>query len=225
VRKASRSGRGGRGGKDHPGLGPGDAAAGCGEGGEEAGEVLAQVGAELVVCGGAVPDRVLLGAGQHRDPLGELGVGRQRPVRVHVGAQHVGQHDRVAVVGLASGDRVPVPVAGHCLRVDRVDLAVGGAQARDKQPARRLDRYRDRIIRVVAMPGQQARQRRQPGRVIADPAAGQQLPIAIDQGDVVMILGPVDAAEDVHDLSFLASRSLIAVLFVLVRAVQGTRAA
>ena len=65
----------------------------CGEGGQEAGVVLAQVGAELVVGGGAVPDGVLLGAGQHRDGLGQLGVGGQRPVRVQVGAQHVGQDE------------------------------------------------------------------------------------------------------------------------------------
>ena len=39
---------------------------------------------------GAVPDGVLLGAGQHRDGLGQLGVGGQRPVRVHVGTQHAG---------------------------------------------------------------------------------------------------------------------------------------
>ena len=97
-------GRGGRGGEDGPGLGPGDAALGGGEGREEAGVVLAQVGAELVVRGDAAPDGVLLGAGQHRDRLGELAVGRQRPVRVQVGAQYVRQDDGVAVVGLAAGD-------------------------------------------------------------------------------------------------------------------------
>ena len=129
-------GRGGRGGQDGAGLGAHDAALGAGEGGQEAGVVLAQVGAELVVRGGAVPDGVLLGAGQHGDGLGQLGVGGQRPVRVHVGAQHVGQHDRVAVVGLPSRDRVPVPVAGHRHRVDRVDRAAGGAQAGNEQPAR-----------------------------------------------------------------------------------------
>jgi hypothetical protein len=75
------------------------------------------------VRGDAVPDRVLLGAGQHGDGLGELAVGGQRPVGVQVGAQDVGQDDRVAVVGLAARDRVPVPVAGHRHRVDRVDVA------------------------------------------------------------------------------------------------------
>ena len=69
-----------------------------GEGGQEGGVVLAQVGAELVVRGDPVPDGVLLGAGQHRDGLGELAVGRQRPVRVHVGAQDVGQDQGIALV-------------------------------------------------------------------------------------------------------------------------------
>ena len=169
-----------------------------GEGGQEGGVVLAQVGAEPVVGGGAVPDGVLLGAGQHRDGLGQLGVGRQRPVRVHVGAQHVGQHDRVAVVGFRPGDRVPVPVAGHRHRVDRVDRAAGGAQARDQQPARGLDRHRDRVIRGVAVLGEQGQQRRQPGRVVADPAAGQQLPVPVHEGDVVVIFGPVDPAVNLH---------------------------
>jgi hypothetical protein len=100
-------GGGGRvrgGGQDGPRLGAGDAAAGIGERCEEARVVLAQVRAELVVRGGAGPDGVLLGPGEHGDGLGEFGVGGQRPVRVGVGTQHVGQHDRVAVVGFAAGD-------------------------------------------------------------------------------------------------------------------------
>ena len=68
-------GRGGGGGQDGAGFGARDAAAGVRERREEAGEVLAQVGAEFVVRGGAVPDRVLLGAGEHRDRLGQLGIG------------------------------------------------------------------------------------------------------------------------------------------------------
>jgi len=65
------------------------------------------------------------------------------------------------------------------------------------------------------VPGEQPQQCRQAGRVVADPPAGQQLPVAIHNGDVVVIFGPVDAAEHVHDLSFLASRSLLVLLFVL----------
>ena len=56
-------GLGGRGGQEGAGLGAHDAALEGGEGGQEGGIVLAQVGAEPVVRGGAVPDGVLLGAG------------------------------------------------------------------------------------------------------------------------------------------------------------------
>jgi hypothetical protein len=55
-------GGGGRGGQDGAGVGAHDAAARLGEGGEEGGIVLAQVGADLVVRGGARPHGVLLGA-------------------------------------------------------------------------------------------------------------------------------------------------------------------
>jgi hypothetical protein len=161
------------------------------------------MGAELVVRGGAVPDGVLLGAGQHGDRLGQLGVGGQWPVRVPVGAQHAGQDERVAVVGLLPGDRVPVPVAGYRHRVDRVDRPAGGAQAGDKQPAGRLDRYRDRVPGAVAVGREQFQQLRQTGRVVADPAPGQQLAAGVDHGDVVMIFSPVDPAVNVHASSVL----------------------
>jgi hypothetical protein len=158
--------------------------------------------------GGAVPDRVLLGAGQHRDGLGQLGVGGQRPVGVQVGAQHVGQDERVAVIGFPPRDRVPVPVAGHRHRVDGVDLAAGGAQARGQQPAGGLDRDRNRVFSGIAVLGEQSQQGREPGRVVADPAAGQQLAVPVRQGDVVVVLGPVDAAEHIHDRPVLLSVSL-----------------
>jgi hypothetical protein len=35
----------------------------------------------------------LLGAGQHRDGLGQLGISGQRPVHGDVGAQHIGQDE------------------------------------------------------------------------------------------------------------------------------------
>jgi hypothetical protein len=98
LSRARCGGRVGGGGEDDPGLRAHDAAAGAGERGQEGGKVLAQVGAQLVVRGGAGPDCVLLGAGQHRDGLGQLAVGGQRPVGVHVGAQHVRQHHGVALI-------------------------------------------------------------------------------------------------------------------------------
>jgi hypothetical protein len=107
-----------------------------------------------------------------------------------------------AVVGLAARDRVPVPVAGDGHRVDRVDRAAGGAQAGGQQPAWCLDRHRHGVLARVAVPGEQVQQLREPGRVVADAAAGQQLPVPVHHGDVVVVFGPVDAAEHVHDLLF-----------------------
>jgi hypothetical protein len=107
------------------------------------------------------------------------------------------------VVGFAARDRMPVPVAGHRHRVDRVDLAAGGAQARDQQPARCLDRHRDQAGGGVAVLGQQGQQPREPGRVVADAAAGQQPPVLVHQGDVMIIFGTVDSAVHVHTSSVL----------------------
>jgi len=48
------------------------------------------------------------------------------------------------------------------------------------------------------MLGEQGQQRREPARVVADPAAGQQLAVPVHDGDVVVIFGPVDPAVNVH---------------------------
>jgi hypothetical protein len=170
---------------------------------------------------GALPDRILLGAGQHADGLGELAVGWQRPVRVQVGAQDVGQDQGVALVGLTAGGGVPVPVARHRHRVDWVDLAAGGAQAGDQQAARRLDRHRDRAFSAVAVGGEQFQQPGQAGRVVADPGAGEQPTVAVHKGDVVVVLRPVNPTEYVQLVppSFRSQP-----LSGLARAVQGTRA-
>ena len=102
------------------------------------------------------------------------------------------------MVGFLPGDRVAVPVAGHRHRVDGVDPPAGGAQAGHQQPAGRLDRYRDRGFSGVAVLGEQGQQRGEPSRVVADPAAGQQLAVLVHDGDVVVVFGPVDPAVNVH---------------------------
>ena len=92
---------------------------------------------------------------------------------------------------------MPVPVAGHRHRVDRVDPA-GGAQAGHQQAARCLDRHRDGVLGAVAVLGEQVQQPGQAGRVIADPRPGQQPAVPVDEGDVVVVFGPVDPAEYVQ---------------------------
>jgi len=49
-----------------------------------------------------------------------------------------------------------------------------GTQAGGQQSAWCLDRHRDLVIASVAVVGHQFQQLAEPGRVVADPAAGQQ---------------------------------------------------
>lgn len=80
------------------GDGRGEAFAEVLEDGAEAGEVLAKVGAQAVAGLGAVPDGVLLGAGQSCDGLGQLAVCGEWRVLGAVGAQDVGQDFGVEMV-------------------------------------------------------------------------------------------------------------------------------
>jgi hypothetical protein len=156
------------------------------------------VGTELVAGLGAVPDSVLLGAGQDGDGLSELAVGWQLAVGVRVGAQDVRQHHRVEVVGLLARDGLPFAVAGGGHRVDGVDGATGRPEAGNEQAAGGLDRHRYPLAGVVAVLGQQVEQLLQAGRVVADPGPAQELAVAVDHGDVVVVAGPVDPAEHRH---------------------------
>jgi hypothetical protein len=110
------------------------------------------------VRAGAVPDGVLLGAGEHGDGLGEFGIRGQWSVRGLVGAQDVGQHEGVPGVGLLARHGVPVPIAGHRQRVDREYRAPGRAQARHQQAAAGFDGDRDRLLAAVAGGGEQLQQ-------------------------------------------------------------------
>jgi hypothetical protein len=56
--------------------------------------------------------------------LGELGIGGQRPVGGHVGAQDVGQHECVPGVGFLARHRIPIPIARYRHRVDRIDVSM-----------------------------------------------------------------------------------------------------
>ncbi|OJF16018.1 hypothetical protein BG844_01960 [Couchioplanes caeruleus subsp. caeruleus] len=77
-----------------------------GERGESRGVVVVQQGAHALDKLQAVPDRVLLGAGQHGDRLGEMAVVGDAPVGVHVGAQDVRQGHGITVVGHLAGRAV-----------------------------------------------------------------------------------------------------------------------
>jgi hypothetical protein len=168
------------------------------ERGEEAGIELAEDGADLLQGFGPSPGRVLVGAGQHRDRLGQLGVVGQRSVDVAVGAQNVGQQHGVGVVGLAACGRVAFTVAGDRHRVDRVDRPAGSYQGGDQQPARGFDRDRHGRLLAVAARGQQFGEFAEPVDGLGNPFLGQQCAPAVDDGDVVVPFGPVDTAEHAH---------------------------
>jgi hypothetical protein len=144
--------------QDRAGVGAGEPGFRPGENHHRGGKVLAQQGPKLIGDLLAVPRRVLPGAGQHRDRLGQLGVGRQAPVNRHIGAQNVGQHQRVGVVGLRSRDCVSLAIPRDRQRVDRIHRPASGAQAGHQQATAGLDRHRDRILRRVTMVDQQLKQ-------------------------------------------------------------------
>ena len=188
-------GGGGCGRQDGARIGAGQPPAGQlgerGDGGRV--EVFEQV-ADLVADLLAGPHRVLLGPGQHPDGLGQLGVGGQRPVRVGIGAQDVGQQHRVGGIGFGPRHRIPCPIPRGGQRVDRIDHPAGVAQRGHPQPAVGFDPHRDRVLGGVAGLGQKRQQLREAGRVVADPPARHDTPVVIDHGDVVMVCGPIDSA-------------------------------
>jgi hypothetical protein len=110
--------------------------------------------------------------------------------------QDIRQRHRVRMIGLRPRDPVPLAIAGHRHRVDRVHRAPGRAQARDEQPARRLDRDRDRVQGGVTRLSQQLEQPPVALGIVADTPLGHQLPGPVHQRHVVVGLRPIDAARD-----------------------------
>lgn len=117
---------------------------------------------------------------------------------VGIGAQDVRQDHGVGVVGLLAGDSVSFPVAGDGHRVDRIDRPSGLPKRGNEQSARGFDRHWDRVIVVVAGISQHGHQLGEAVSGLGDAALGHQLAVGVDQGDVVIPVGPVDAAEHLH---------------------------
>ncbi len=115
---------------------------------------------------------------------------------VHVGAQDVREDQGVARVGLLAADAVAVAVARGGERVDREDPAAAGAQARDQEAMAGLDGHRYRIFWAVTVLGQEVQELVVAGHVVGDAGFGEQSAGFVDEGDVVVALCPVDAAED-----------------------------
>ncbi len=116
---------------------------------------------------------------------------------VQVGAQHVRQQCGVAGVGLLARLPVPLPVASDRPWVDRKHCQAGCLQRHHDQVLVGLDRDRHRT-RVVGVLGEQRHQLPEPGQACVNLASAQNLTALVQDGDVVMRLGPVDPARDLH---------------------------
>lgn len=92
---------------------------------------------------------------------------------VHVGAQDVGQDQGAAGVGLLARDAVPVAVAGRGQWVDREHLPLALPQQRNQQAARGLDRDRNRVLRAVAVLGEQFQRQSGAGHVVGGVPLGR----------------------------------------------------
>jgi hypothetical protein len=110
------SGRGRSGGQDGAGLRSGQAVLLAEEGVQGGRVVLAQQRADLVDHLLAVPDRVLLDAGENGDGAGRVGVGGQRPMGVHVREQsRLSPVSRKASRGREPQGIHPAPAGHHAL--------------------------------------------------------------------------------------------------------------
>ncbi len=80
-----------------------------------------------------------MGAGQHLDVLGHVGVPGHRPVMGPVQADQLGQDVCVAGIALGAGDPVPFAVAGDLQWIDRVHGVAGRDQRLHARAAVGLD--------------------------------------------------------------------------------------
>ena len=182
------------------------------EGLQRGGKVLAQRGAQPQQVTAAFPDQRLMGAGGHLDRLGPVTVTGHRPQLVGIGAHHVGQRVRVALIAFRPRSAVPFPVPGHLARVDRVDGITGRAQRRHPQAPVGLDADRH-LTGLSVRAGKLADQGVQPGDPgdpLRQPRPCQHPALLILHLDVVMIFRPVIPDEQHTSLPFDPSPQLTA---------------
>ena len=165
------------------------------EGDEGAGVVLAQCTAERVHLALTAPDRRLVRPRQELHRLRELGVAGDWAVVVAVGPDQVGEHLRVAGVGLRSRDGVALAIAGSRHRVDRVELIAGGDQRVHEQAAVGLDADHDRLV-LAGVLGDELVQLGDPDHAVGDPTLCEHRPVACHHAAVVVVLGPAHSDKE-----------------------------
>ena len=154
-----------------------------------AGEGIAQVGAELVRDGDAVADEVLAGAAGAAQRNGRGGVRGQGRQPGPVGAQRVGQDERVEPVVLVPGRPVAATQVLDLVRADHHHRDPRAEQDVDDRAVGALDR---------GFPGtgagQDAGQLAQAGCAVLDRVPADLAATGIHDRHGVIIAGPVDAS-------------------------------
>jgi hypothetical protein len=160
-----------------------------GEQAGRAGEDVAQVAAELVSHGDAVADQVLAGAAGAAQRHGRRAVGGERAQPGAVGAQGVGQDERVEPVVLVPGRAVAAAQVLDLVRADHHHGDPGTEQGIDDRAVGPLDR---------GLPGtstgQHGHQFAQASRAVLDRTPGNLAAPGVDDRHRVIITSPVNAA-------------------------------
>jgi hypothetical protein len=111
------------------------------------------------------------------------------------------------------------PGNGPLPGVDGIDGAAGGTQGGDQEPARGLDRHGRGVFRRVTVLGEHLDQLVQATGGVVNTSTGLERACFVHDRYVVVIAGPVDAAEHFH----LLQLSRLVPTFWLAKAVQGMR--
>ena len=136
-----------------------------------------------------------MGPGRDLDMLGELGVPSDRAVMRPVHPDDLSQQMSIRGIRLRPRRRMPLPIARHLHRVDRIDGVTGGQQRLHPRPPLGLDPnlHLIRLARRVKMFRDQLVQRGDSGQSLRQPPPGQQPPGIIFDLDVVIGLSPIVA--------------------------------
>jgi hypothetical protein len=147
-----------------------------------------QVGAQLVGGADSVRDQVAAGAAGAAQRGGLGAVGDQRVQPGPVGAQRVGEDERVEPVVFVAGRAVAAAQVLDLVRADHHDREAGVEQRLDHGPIRAFDRYLG-----APRAGEHLDQFPQPGRAVLDAAPEQFAAAGVHDRDRVIITGPVQA--------------------------------
>ena len=142
-------------------------------------------------------DEILAGAAgaAQRDAVGF--VGDQGAQAGPVGAQGVGEHERVEAVVLVARRAVPAAQVLDPVRADHDDRDLGVEQGLDDRAVGSFDRDL-----TGAVPGQEPGQLAQAGAGVLDHRSGDLAAAAIEDAHGVVVAGPVDPGGDVARWGF-----------------------